>query len=87
MKEAVPMPSTKGQSGAFPRRCPHCGSSRGLFTKAVVIRTLLFDFDDISNPHESVGGDEVVGGIVYYCQDCSRPVMRIDPVDSCIDFA
>ena len=81
------MPERKKTIEAFFRCCPHCGSSKGLYTKAVVIRTLLFDFDDISNPSEQVGGDEVVGGLVYYCQDCSRPVMRIDPVDSCIDFA
>ena len=60
-------------------RCPHCGSTEGIYTKSTYKNVIWgCEFDgkdqDNSNMYENV---TIEGGNLAYCQDCNKLICRL----------
>lgn len=61
-------------------RCPHCGSTEGLYTKTTyvdVIHRFGFHNEEQDNSEMYDNVTEFRGGHTAYCQDCHKVVCRM----------
>lgn len=61
-------------------RCPHCGSSEGIYTKTTLIRVpylMGFDGKPQFNGEMYDNAENQAGGMTAYCQSCERVICRI----------
>ena len=60
-------------------RCPHCGSTEGIFTKTVyrnVIHNIGFDGEEQEN-YEMYDEATIEQGKIAYCQEFGEPICRM----------
>lgn len=59
--------------------CPHCGSTKGIYTKTTYIHVpycLGFDGSEQENGEMYDNTERTTGGGIAYCQDCGKPICR-----------
>lgn len=61
--------------------CPHCGSTEGLYTKTTYVNVpwyFGFNNEPQTNTEMYDNAEKLVGGETAYCQDCHKPVCRMN---------
>lgn len=60
--------------------CPHCGSTRGVFTKTTYVNVPFnMDFTGTAQYNGEMfdNAEDYTGGKIAYCQECGRPICRL----------
>lgn len=61
-------------------RCPHCGSTEGIFTKTNFIHVpyrIGFDGKEQYNGEMYDNSERIEEGMTAYCQSCGRAICRL----------